>query len=103
MPTPRLTAEQAQDALNQLVVQVATRRAKLYQSFVITPEMPEWEQRSRAQLLVQTLHRWSKDPLAFIEDAAWAPDRKGRFGSGHIPKNLGLPANMVPSSSIMGF
>ena len=93
--------KRTQSLLNQLVVQVSLKRAKLYAAFDlrnVDRNAPDAEEQAnkRATLLIQTLHRWSKSPLDFIEDVAWAPDRKGRFGAGHIPKNLGLPANMVP-------
>jgi hypothetical protein len=97
----RLTREQAQEKLNQLVAVVANKRAALYQALRtdnLDKEAPDYEEQLqiRGTLLIQTLHRWAKSPLAFIEEAAWAPDRKGQFGSGFIPKGLGLPANMVP-------
>jgi len=91
-----LTDQQAQDFLNELVVQTAYRRAKLYAAFKASPDDTEEQRNQKAELLVRTLHRWSESPLEFIEEIGWAPDPKGRFGSGHIPKNLGLPAKSVP-------
>jgi hypothetical protein len=99
MPEPS-PYEATRDLLDEMVKQVCLRRANLYTTLRIYDDDKKEVQEVKAALLLQTLHRWAKNPLAFIDEVGWCPDPKDQFGASAVPTDLiqsGLaPRGMVP-------
>ena len=84
--------------LKALVVEECYRRAQLYDSFRIKPNDTKETREAKVELLILQLHEWKADPIAWLNDMAWAPDPKGAFGSKAVPEELAnyIPTKMVP-------
>ncbi len=92
------TYEEAQDLLKQLIIAECYRRVELYGKMRIGPNDSKQLQQEKAQFLIDSLHYWKHDAVAWLNDMAWAPDPKGTFGSRSIPDELApwVPKGMVP-------
>jgi len=95
MTAATLSLEEANKKLHLGIIAECQRRARLRHAITPLPSDDDTTKVEKTKLLYLHLDAWAKDPVLFVKDNAWVPDRQKRFGADQIPPGLS-PKGMMP-------